>query len=250
MQTTTSSVIYGYKADAKRAAIRAYARTSDEHLIVRVRGGYSLSRVVPPGVQVCGPMFSRRSMALAAKREPARIAPQPAAKLAKPVAKPVKRAAPKKAAAPAPAPAPAPVATAKPARAKRAPLTMPAKAPAVAKATVQLAPAVAKAAVQLAPAVTPAPAAAPAAATAVPRAWRAGTQIVRDAAARGVLPQAPDFSADTHRYYRAKLAQLVALVQAGDLAAVIAYEINPISSSRKAMHRYRELAVMALQARG
>lgn len=74
-------------------------------------------------------------------------------------------------------------------------------------------------------------------------------QAIRDQAQSGALPQAPDFSKPTHARFRAKLAQIVALAEAGDIAALQAFEINPVSSSPKAMARYRDLCVMALTVR-
>ncbi len=71
---------------------------------------------------------------------------------------------------------------------------------------------------------------------------------VLEAAQRGELPAAPDFSAATHARFRKKLAEAVALVEAGNLEGLRAFEINPISSSRKAIARYRDLAVIALEA--
>jgi len=68
------------------------------------------------------------------------------------------------------------------------------------------------------------------------------------AAQAGVLPTPPDFSAETHKRFRGKLADLVALAAAGDVAGLKAYPINPISSSPKALDRYRNLCVMALGA--
>lgn len=74
-------------------------------------------------------------------------------------------------------------------------------------------------------------------------------QAILDQAQSGVLPQAPDFSKPTHARFRTKLAQIVALVEAGDIAALKAFEINPVSSSPKAMARYRDLCVIAITAR-
>jgi hypothetical protein len=68
-------------------------------------------------------------------------------------------------------------------------------------------------------------------------------------AEKGVLPKAPDFSAATHERFRPKLAELVKLAKAGDVKALKEYSINPISSSPKALDRYRNLAVVALEAR-
>jgi hypothetical protein len=74
-------------------------------------------------------------------------------------------------------------------------------------------------------------------------------QAILDQAQTGALPTAPDFSKATHARFRAKLAQIVALAEAGDIAALQAFEINPVSSSPKAMARYRDLCVIALTAR-
>ena len=65
----------------------------------------------------------------------------------------------------------------------------------------------------------------------------------------GAHPQAPDFSKPTHARFCAKLAQIVALAEAGDIAGLQAFEINPVSSSPKAMARYRDLCVIAITAR-
>ena len=56
-------------------------------------------------------------------------------------------------------------------------------------------------------------------------------------------------SKPTHARFRTKLAQIVAFAEAGDIAALQAFEINPVSSSPKAMARYRDLCVMAIAAR-
>ena len=74
-------------------------------------------------------------------------------------------------------------------------------------------------------------------------------QAIRDQAQSGALPQPPDFSKPTHARFRAKLAQIVALAEAGNIAALQAFEINPVSSSPKAMVRYRDLCVIAITAR-
>ncbi len=65
----------------------------------------------------------------------------------------------------------------------------------------------------------------------------------------GALPATPDFSKPTHARFRAKLAKLVALAGAGDVEGLKAIEINPVSTSPKAMARYRDLAIMAIEAR-
>ncbi len=74
-------------------------------------------------------------------------------------------------------------------------------------------------------------------------------QSILDQAQTGALPLPPDFSKPTHARFRAKLAQIVALAEAGDVAALQAFEINPVSSSPKAMARYRDLCVIAIIAR-
>jgi len=65
----------------------------------------------------------------------------------------------------------------------------------------------------------------------------------------GALPAAPDFSKPTHARFRAKLARLVALAEAGNAEGLKAVTINPVSTSPKAMARYRDLAVVAIEAR-
>ncbi len=67
-------------------------------------------------------------------------------------------------------------------------------------------------------------------------------------ARQGELPP-PDFSAATHDRFRAKLEGLVALAEKGDIDGLRAVVINPVSSSPKAMARYRDLAVMAIEVR-
>ena len=74
-------------------------------------------------------------------------------------------------------------------------------------------------------------------------------QAIVDLAHTSALPQPPDFSKPTHARFRAKLAQIVALAEAGDIAGLQAFEINPVSSSPKAMARYRDLCVIAITAR-
>jgi hypothetical protein len=73
-------------------------------------------------------------------------------------------------------------------------------------------------------------------------------QIEADARA-GKLPEPPDFSAETHKRFRNKLAAVVELAKAGDLNGLRAFQINPVSSSPKAIARYRDLCIMALEAR-
>lgn len=73
-------------------------------------------------------------------------------------------------------------------------------------------------------------------------------QAILDQVQNGTLPQAPDFSKPTHARFRSKLAQIVALAEAGDIDALQAFEINPVSSSPKAIARYRDLCVIAITA--
>lgn len=77
-----------------------------------------------------------------------------------------------------------------------------------------------------------------------------GKRAAVEAAARsGALPTPPDFSAATHARFRAKLAKLVELAEAGDAEGLKAFAINPVSTSPRAMARYRDLAVLAIEAR-
>jgi hypothetical protein len=73
---------------------------------------------------------------------------------------------------------------------------------------------------------------------------------IEAAAASGTLPTPPDFSANTHKAFRPKLAAVVALAEAGDLAGLEAFEIKAYSSSPKAILKYRDLAILALKAKG
>jgi hypothetical protein len=76
-----------------------------------------------------------------------------------------------------------------------------------------------------------------------------GKRAAIEAAAReGKLPEPPDFSADTHKRFRKKLESVVDLAKAGDIKALRAFEINPVGSSPKAIARYRDLCVIALEA--
>jgi hypothetical protein len=65
----------------------------------------------------------------------------------------------------------------------------------------------------------------------------------------GILPDAPDFSAETHARFRKKLATLVELAGKGDAKGLAAIVINPISTSPKAMLKYQTLALVALKAK-
>lgn len=69
------------------------------------------------------------------------------------------------------------------------------------------------------------------------------------AAEKGVLPTPPDFTAETHKRHRKALDELKALVEAHDIAGLEAHPVQPLSSSRVALDRYRNLAVVALKAK-
>ena len=76
-----------------------------------------------------------------------------------------------------------------------------------------------------------------------------GKRATIEAAAReGKLPEPPDFSAPTHTRFRNKLASVVELAKAGDLKGLQAFKVNPVSSSPKAIARYRDLCIIALEA--
>jgi hypothetical protein len=69
------------------------------------------------------------------------------------------------------------------------------------------------------------------------------------AAQAGKLPPPPDFSAATHAPYRDAAKAPVDMAKAGDIEGLKAAVIKPYSSSPKAMAKYRDLAVIALEAR-
>lgn len=77
---------------------------------------------------------------------------------------------------------------------------------------------------------------------------RKGALEALEAARKGVLPPAPDFTADTHKRFRPALLALQALIEAKDIAGLKAFPINPISTSPKALERFRNFAVIALEA--
>jgi hypothetical protein len=77
-----------------------------------------------------------------------------------------------------------------------------------------------------------------------------GKRAAIEAATReGKLPEPPDFSAPTHTRFRNKLASVVELAKVGDLKRLQAFQINPVSSSPKAIARYRDLCIIALEVR-
>jgi hypothetical protein len=81
-------------------------------------------------------------------------------------------------------------------------------------------------------------------------ALKLGKRAAIEAAAReGKLPAAPDFSAATHERFRPRLAEVVKLAKAGDVKGLKAFEINATSTSPKAIARYRDLCVIAIEAK-
>lgn len=76
-------------------------------------------------------------------------------------------------------------------------------------------------------------------------------EAMMEAARKGILPDLPDFSADTHKSYRPKLEKVQKMVEAGDLEGLKAHraEMEAKSTSRIAICRYREAAITALEAR-
>jgi hypothetical protein len=57
----------------------------------------------------------------------------------------------------------------------------------------------------------------------------------------GVLPPVPNFKAETHKRFHPKLAEVVALVEAGDAEALRAYTYAGfVSSSPRAILKYRD----------
>lgn len=69
-------------------------------------------------------------------------------------------------------------------------------------------------------------------------------------AGKGTLPEAPPFKAAAYKPYLGKLAELKKLVKDGDITGLKNYPIPDYNSIVKALDRYRNLAVIALQARG
>jgi hypothetical protein len=86
----------------------------------------------------------------------------------------------------------------------------------------------------------------PAAAPSAPR--RRRDADVEAKARQSELPPPPDFSAPTHARFRVKLAALVELAGKADATGLRSIPINPVSSSPKALARYRDLAVLAIEA--
>lgn len=72
---------------------------------------------------------------------------------------------------------------------------------------------------------------------------------IQAAAERGELPAKPDFSAPTHARFRKKLDQVIEMAESADIEGLRAFEIKPASTSPRAIMRYRDLAITALEAR-
>lgn len=79
--------------------------------------------------------------------------------------------------------------------------------------------------------------------------WEAAEAL----AASGKVPERPDFSAPTHKYYKTHLDAFYELAQKGDLNGIVKYpkkfKTEPYCSSRTPMLRFRDLCVKALKAR-
>lgn len=65
----------------------------------------------------------------------------------------------------------------------------------------------------------------------------------------GELPPAPDLSAPTHKSFAKRGAKIIAMADAGDIAGLQADTMEPKSSTRAMICRFRDLAIVALAAR-
>lgn len=81
------------------------------------------------------------------------------------------------------------------------------------------------------------------------KAFRGAWRARYEQAIAGKLPEPPDFSAPSHKPYRAKLAAIEGMAREGNVSGLKAFEIKPISSSRVALDKYRNLCITALAAR-
>jgi hypothetical protein len=68
-------------------------------------------------------------------------------------------------------------------------------------------------------------------------------------AEQGTLPPAPDLSAPTHKAFQKRGAKIIEMAEAGDIDGLRADTMEPKSSSRALICRYRDLAIVALAAR-
>lgn len=80
-----------------------------------------------------------------------------------------------------------------------------------------------------------------------PRRGRHADEV--EAALKGKLPAAPDFSSPSRERYRGRLKGITDLVKAKDIAGLKALQINPVDSANKIMGRFRDHAVIALEAK-
>ncbi len=76
----------------------------------------------------------------------------------------------------------------------------------------------------------------------------AGRKAIAEAAARGELPPVPDFSKPTHRGYQKVHGEVVAMVEAGDIAGLEKKQFRTSGSSGKMLDTYRLNAIAALKA--
>lgn len=72
---------------------------------------------------------------------------------------------------------------------------------------------------------------------------------ILEAAKAGHMPPKPDFRAETHKYWRARLDEVAELAKKGDAAALRKYDVPDYSSSPRAINRFKDLCLVALQAR-
>jgi hypothetical protein len=72
---------------------------------------------------------------------------------------------------------------------------------------------------------------------------------ILEQAKAGHMPPKPDFRAETHKYWRARLDEVAELAKKGDAAALKKCEIPDYSSSPRAINRFKDLCLVALQAR-
>ena len=68
-------------------------------------------------------------------------------------------------------------------------------------------------------------------------------------AKNGVIPTPPDFSANTHKYYRKALAEVVAMVAAKNIDGLKRWKPARADGSPGMIDRYRRIAITALQAK-
>jgi len=69
------------------------------------------------------------------------------------------------------------------------------------------------------------------------------------AAAAGHMPSPPDFSKPSYAPDRKRLAELVALAEAGDAAGLRAYSVRVYYSAALELDRFRHRAILAIEAR-